>query len=101
MRQAEPGTPVPEVCRKLGIAEQTFYRWKKKYAGMGVTEVRKLRILEEKNRKFKQPVAAPPPPVIGTVSRVVLAKIPPENHILSGEGVIIGRTFELEFSLAI
>jgi putative transposase len=57
MRQAESGTPVPEVCRKMGIAEQTFYRWKKKYAGMGVAEVRKLRILEEENRKLKQLVA--------------------------------------------
>jgi putative transposase len=57
MRQAESGTPVPEVCRKMGIAEQTFYRWKKKYAGMGVAEVRKLRILEEENRKLKQIVA--------------------------------------------
>ena len=57
MRQAESGTPVPEVCRKMGIAEQTFYRWKKKYAGMGVTEVRKLRILEEENHKLKQLVA--------------------------------------------
>ncbi len=57
MRQAESGTPVPEVCRKMGIAEQIFYRWKKKYAGMGVAEVRKLRILEEENRKLKQLVA--------------------------------------------
>jgi putative transposase len=57
MRQAESGTPVPEVCRKMGIAEQTFYRWKKKYAGMGVSEVRKLRILEEENKKLKQLVA--------------------------------------------
>jgi len=57
MRQADSGTPVPEVCRKMGIAEQTFYRWKRKYAGMGVAEVRKLRILEEENRKLKQLVA--------------------------------------------
>jgi putative transposase len=57
MRQAELGTSVPEVCRKMGITEQTFYRWKKKYAGMGVAEVRKLRILEEENRKLKQLVA--------------------------------------------
>ena len=57
MRQAESGTPVPEICRKMGIAEQTFYRWKKKYVGMGVAEVRKLRILEEENRKLKQLVA--------------------------------------------
>jgi putative transposase len=57
MRQAESGTSVSEICRKMGIAEQTFYRWKKKYGGMGVAEVRKLRILEEENRKLKQLVA--------------------------------------------
>ena len=57
MRQAESGTSVSEICRKIGIAEQTFYRWKKKYGGMGVTEVRKLRILKEENRKLKQLVA--------------------------------------------
>ncbi len=57
MRQAESGTSVPEVCRKMGIAEQTFYRWKKKYDGMGVAEVRKLRILDEENRRLKQLVA--------------------------------------------
>ena len=57
MRQTESGMPVPEVCRKMGIAEQTFYRWKKKFAGMGVAEVRRLKILEEENRKLKQLVA--------------------------------------------
>ncbi|MBM4406911.1 MAG: transposase [Chloroflexi bacterium] len=40
LRQAEGGTPVPEVCRELAISEQTIYRWKKVYAGMGVEEVR-------------------------------------------------------------
>ena len=57
MRQAESGTSVSEICRKMGIAEQTFYRWKKKFTGMGVAEVRRLRILEEENRKLKQLVA--------------------------------------------
>jgi len=57
LRQVEAGTLVPEVCRKMEISEQTFYRWKKKYAGMGVAEVRKLRIIEEENRKLKQLVA--------------------------------------------
>jgi putative transposase len=57
MRQAESGTSVPEICRKMGIAEQTFYRWKKKFAGMGIAEVRRLRVLEEENRKLKQLVA--------------------------------------------
>jgi putative transposase len=57
LRQAESGATVPEVCRKMGISEQTFYRWKKKYVGMGVAEVRRLRVLEEENRKLKQLVA--------------------------------------------
>ena len=46
-----------EIVRKMGIAEQTFYRWKKKFAGMGVAEVRRLKQLEEENRKLKQLVA--------------------------------------------
>jgi putative transposase len=57
LRQAESGTQVSEVCRKMGVAEQTFYRWKKKYIGMGVAEVRRLKVLEEENRKLKQLVA--------------------------------------------
>ena len=57
LRQAESGTAVAEICRKMGISEQTFYRWKKKYIGMGIAEVRRLRILEEENRKLKQLVA--------------------------------------------
>ncbi len=57
LRQAESGTPVAEVCRKLGVSEQTFYRWKKKYGGMGVAELRRLKQLEQENRKLKQIVA--------------------------------------------
>ncbi len=57
LRQVESGTPVLEVCRKLGITEQTFYRWKKKFAGMGVAEVRYLRQLEDENRRLKALVA--------------------------------------------
>jgi putative transposase len=57
LRQADGGTPVPEVCRKLGISEQTFYRWKRRFSGMGVAEVRRLKLLEEENRKLKQLVA--------------------------------------------
>ena len=57
LRQAEGGTPVGEVCRKMGIAEQTFYRWKRKYAGMGIAELRRLKMLEEENRRLKQLVA--------------------------------------------
>jgi len=57
MRQAESGTSVSEICRKMGIAEQTFYRWKKKFAGMGVAEVRGFRVLDEENRNRKKLVA--------------------------------------------
>jgi putative transposase len=57
LRQVEAGPPVAEVCRKLGISEPTFYRWKRKFAGMGVAEWRLLRQLEEENRQLKQLVA--------------------------------------------
>ena len=57
LKQAETGTSVAEVTRKMGITEQTFYRWKKKYGGLGATEFRRLRQLEEENRKLKQMVA--------------------------------------------
>jgi putative transposase len=57
LRQAETGTPVKEVIRKMGIAEQTFYRWKKLYGGLGPSEVRRLKQLEEENRRPKQMVA--------------------------------------------
>lgn len=46
-----------EVIRKMGISEQTFYRWKKQYGGMGVSELRKLKQFEKENRKLKQLVA--------------------------------------------
>jgi putative transposase len=57
LRQAEHGTAVKEVIRKMGISEQTFYRWKKKYSGLGTSELRRLKMLEEENRKLKQMVA--------------------------------------------
>jgi putative transposase len=57
LRQAESGTPAVEVCRKLGGTEQTFYRWTRKFAGMGVVELRRLRQVEEENRTLKQLVA--------------------------------------------
>jgi putative transposase len=57
LRQAEGGVPVQEVCRKMGVTDVTFYRWKKKFAGMGVAELRRLRQLEEENRELKQLVA--------------------------------------------
>ena len=57
LRQAEAGTTIGEICRKMGIAEATFYRWKKIYAGMGVAEIRRLKQLEEENGKLKRLVA--------------------------------------------
>lgn len=57
LRQAEAGTPVVEICRKLEISETTFFRWKKKYGGLGVSELRELRQLREENRKLKGLVA--------------------------------------------
>ena len=57
LRQVESGLSVPEVSRKLGVSEQTFYRWKKRYAGMGVSELRKLKALEEENKQLKKLVA--------------------------------------------
>lgn len=57
LQQAEHGTPVKEVIRKMGITEQTFYRWKKKYAGLGTSELRRLKQLEEENRRLKRLVA--------------------------------------------
>ena len=57
LKQAETGTSVGEVIRKMGITEQTFYRWKKKYGGMMPSDLRRLRQLEEENRQLKKLVA--------------------------------------------
>ena len=56
LREAE-GQEVNQVCRENEISEQTFYRWKKRFAGLGIAELRRLRILEEENGKLKQLVA--------------------------------------------
>ena len=47
LRQAESGTAVEEICRKMGVSEPTFYRWKKRFAGMGVAEIRRLERLAD------------------------------------------------------
>ena len=57
LKQAETGTRVEEVCRKMGISEATFYNWKKKFGGMGLTKLRRLRQLEEENQRLKRLVA--------------------------------------------
>lgn len=57
LRQAESGTPTVEICRKLQVTEQTFYRWEKKFGELGTPKVRELRQLREEKRKLKQLVA--------------------------------------------
>ena len=57
LREAESGVSTTEICRKLGISQATFYRWKKAYGGLGVPEVRELRQLRDENRRLKQLVA--------------------------------------------
>ena len=57
LRQAEAGTTVEEVCRKAGISEATYYYWRKKYAGLMPSEMKRLRLLEEENGKLKRIVA--------------------------------------------
>ena len=57
IKQFESGTRVDEVCRQLGISQATFFNWKKKYGSMGITELKKLRQLEEENQQLKKLVA--------------------------------------------
>ena len=57
LKENERGTPARELCRQHGITEQTFYRWRKKYGGLEVSEAKRLRALEEENRRLKQLVA--------------------------------------------
>ena len=57
LKQSETGVSVSEVCRKMGISEATFYNWKKKYGGLGVPELRRLKQLEEENSKLRSIVA--------------------------------------------
>jgi len=57
LREVEGGTPPADICRQLGVSEATFYIWKKKYAHLGVSELRRLRLLEEENTRLKKVVA--------------------------------------------
>ena len=57
LRQAESGTKVSDICREHGISEATYYIWKKRYAGLGLSELRELRQLREENGKLKRLVA--------------------------------------------
>ena len=57
LREVEAGGRVAEICRREGISKETFYRWRKKYGGMEVSDARKLKALEEENRRLKRIVA--------------------------------------------
>ena len=57
IKQHELGTRVEEICRKMGISDATFYKWRQKYAGLGPSELKKLKQLEEENSKLKDLVA--------------------------------------------
>ena len=54
LKEAEAGLPVPELCRKHGIGQSTFYKWRSKYGGMEASDVRRLKELVEENRRLKQ-----------------------------------------------
>lgn len=57
LKQVDAGGNAGEVCRKMGVSQATFYKWKKKYAGMGVSEAKKIRSLEDENARLKRLVA--------------------------------------------
>ena len=57
LHEAAAGTEIRELCRRHGITETTFYRWRRKYAGLQVTEAKRLKALEEENRQLKRLVA--------------------------------------------
>lgn len=57
LQEAEAGTAVTEICRRVGLSKETFYRWRKKYGGLQVSDARRLRQLEEENRALKRVVA--------------------------------------------
>lgn len=57
LKEAEVGVGIQELCRKHGISDPTFYKWRAKYAGLEVSDVKKLRQLEDENRRLKQMVA--------------------------------------------
>src|SRR3989338_4908132 len=57
LKEAEAGVKIPELCRQHGISDGTFYAWRAKYGGLTVSEARRLKVLEDENRRLKQLVA--------------------------------------------
>ena len=57
LKEADSGLPIPDICRKYGVHQTTFYNWKAKYGGLSVSEARRLKSLEDENRRLKNIVA--------------------------------------------
>jgi putative transposase len=57
LKESEAGMPTPEICRKYGISKNTFYNWRSKYSGMEISDLKKMRELEDENNKLKKLVA--------------------------------------------
>ena len=72
LKESEAGMSTAELCRKHGISEQTFYRWKAKFGGLEVSDAQRMRQLEDENRKLKQLVAEQALDIVGF--RAVLSK---------------------------
>ena len=96
LKQVETGTPIEDVCRKLGISQQTFCRWKRKFAGLGTEELRRLNQLEEQNKRlyavgvtlaFSRPAKPTDNAFIESFSGSVRAECLNENWFLSLDDV--------------
>mgnify|MGYP001455935113 CR=1 FL=1 len=57
LKRHESGVSAGEICREMGVSSASFYKWKKKYSGMGISELRQLKSLEDENRRLKRLVA--------------------------------------------
>ncbi len=76
LRQSESGTPLGEACRQVGVSEATFYQWKKKFAHLGVSELRRMWQLEGENHRLKRLVADP------SLDKHMLSEaVPPEKSV--------------------
>jgi len=84
LRQAETGTKVSELCRKIGVAEPTFYNWKKKYGGLGVSELRRLKQLEERTDNNIEETIVYGPLCLQTdiISKTKLPKLNAGDHLI-------------------
>ena len=81
LKQAETGTRIDEICRKMGISDATFYKWRQKYGGLGPSELRKLKQLEEENSKLKR----------------IVADLSLDKAMLQGNRPLEPRALEVEF----